>query len=348
MFASSHSIVRITLEEWHAFAATFEDRHVFHHRGWIESLQKTYHFPLRIYAVTDNNTGSILAALPFMQVLTLRGKRKWICLPFTDFFPVLGDIVLTVALVRYLHETKTLKGQIEVRCELPAEKGFHYSVGQVTHSIDLQVNPDALFDRIAKNHRKALRQGTTRGISVEIVSSESAIEQFYELHLRTRREKGLPTQPKKFFLHLYSQLMAGDENGRVFLARNKFTVIGGKVVLYWGEILTGKFSASDYAYLSFRPNHSVYWNSILWAIEEGFSVYDLGKTTLQNDGLGRFKEGWTAVEKPLLYTYLGVAHDVEIDDPADSGLMKFVSRVIQWSPLFASRVLGALFYRFFA
>ena len=342
------AVVQLTLEEWHDFASGFEDRHVFHHAGWIRALQETYHFPLRIYGVKDVESGQLQTALPFMRVLTYKGKRKWICLPFTDFFPVLGDIEQAVKLLKHLRATHQLRGGIEVRFELPKDEAFHYSIHQVCHAVDLRTEKGTLHQQIGRNHQKALRQGQRRGVSVDFPTSIEAMEIYYDLQLRTRQAKGLPTQPWKFFLNVHKYLIDSGENGRIVLAKNKFTVIGGKVMLFWGNTLTGKYSASNYAYLSFRPNQMVYWESILWGIDHGYEVYDLGKTTTDNDGLCRFKRGWTAVEKPLRYTYLGVDHNVEINEPTKNGLVALMSKFICRSPLFVSRLLGKLFYRFFA
>ena len=342
-----NSVVQITLEEWHQFASGFDNRHVFHHKGWIQTLQETYHFPLRIFGVKMGDSENLVTALPFMQVFNIKGKRKWICLPFTDFFPVLGDIEQAAWLVKNLHQTHQLKGEIEVRFELPQDKTFHYSIHQVWHSVNLRIDPEMLHQQIARNHRKALRQGKHRGVKVEFPTSIQAMEEYFDLQLRTRHAKGLPTQPWKFFMNLQKYLIDGGANGCIVLAKNKFTVIGGKVMLYWGKTLTGKYSASNYAFLSFRPNQMVYWKSILWAIDHGFQVYDLGKTTTDNDGLCRFKRGWTAIEEPLRYTYLGVDRDVEISEPTESGLVGLMSSLIARSPLLVSRLIGKLFYRFF-
>lgn len=340
------SVDQISLQEWHDYASGFDERHVFHHRGWIQTLQATYHFPLRIYAMRELETGEILTALPFMRVLSIQGKRKWICLPFTDFFPVFGDIEKTVQMVKYLHETGELKGEIEIRFELPEDQAFHYSTHQVAHHIDLTVDPEKLHENVARNHRKALRQAEKRGMSVEFQTSLEDVQQFFDLQLRTRHAKGLPTQPWAFFKNLHHFLIQDGTNGCIVLAKNKFIVIGGKVVLFWGNTMTGKYSASDYDYLSYRPNHLVYWESLLWGITKGFTVNDLGKTTTDNQGLCRFKRGWTAIEAPLRYTYLGRTTDVEMSEPTESGVMQLASKVIQRSPLFVSRLLGACFYRF--
>ena len=343
-----HPVSKITLQEWHSFAAGFEEHHVFHHQGWIQSLLDTYHFPLVIYAVKHQDTGDILTALPFMRVITLKGKRKWICLPFTDFFPILGDKELVVEMVKYLHSEGILKGEIEIRIELPQDDAFHYSIGQVSHRVDLRTNEDELYEKIARNHRKALRQGDYRGTKVDILQTYEAMKEYYKLQLQVRHEKGLPTQSWEFFESVYQNLIA-KECGYVALATNKYnSPMGGKVVLHWGKIATGKFAASDYAYLSYRPNHCVYWKTILWAIEQGYPVFDLGKTTMDNDGLCRFKRGWTAEESSLRYTYLGIDEDVVLQEPSNSGILSKVSLLIQKSPLFVSQILGKIFYRFFA
>ena len=77
---------------------------------------------------------------------------------------------------------------------------------------------------------------------------------------------------------------------------------------------------------------------------DNFSLFDFGRTDLDNEGLRTFKANWGTVETELVYSTLG-------DPPAartNSTTGRALGAVIRHSPEFVCRELGERLYRYAA
>ena len=70
-----------------------------------------------------------------------------------------------------------------------------------------------------------------------------------------------------------------------------------------GRTLRYAYGASDPGALHLAPNNLLFWEAIAWGCEQGFSVFDFGRTERDNQGLMQFKRGWGGTETPLPYYY---------------------------------------------
>ena len=92
-----------------------------------------------------------------------------------------------------------------------------------------------------------------------------------------------------------------------------------------------------------RPNNLLLWTAIRWGCENGYVLFDMGRTDLDDTGLRAFKSGWGAREMPLAYSTLS-------PEPLQSvtgRLMPIMQTVIRNSPLWVCRATGELLYKHF-
>jgi hypothetical protein len=75
----------------------------------------------------------------------------------------------------------------------------------------------------------------------------------------------------------------------------------------------------------------------------GYTVFDLGRTELENAGLQRLKKGWGAEEMPLTYSILSA----QAPQAMTGKLMPIMQTFIRNSPLWVCRVAGELLYKHF-
>jgi lipid II:glycine glycyltransferase (peptidoglycan interpeptide bridge formation enzyme) len=65
-----------------------------------------------------------------------------------------------------------------------------------------------------------------------------------------------------------------------------------------------KYGASDRGLQHLRANNLVMWEAIRWCCRNGVRTFSFGRTEPDNEGLLRFKRGWSATEQRLsYYTY---------------------------------------------
>jgi hypothetical protein len=79
------------------------------------------------------------------------------------------------------------------------------------------------------------------------------------------------------------------------------TPVAAAVFFHFGRQALFKFGASDYAFQQLRPNNLVMWEAMKRYAAEGFGSLHLGRTSLANEGLRRFKLGFGAAEEDIHY-----------------------------------------------
>jgi lipid II:glycine glycyltransferase (peptidoglycan interpeptide bridge formation enzyme) len=211
------------------------------------------------------------------------------------------------------------------------------------HSLEFQGGEDALFANLEGSTRRAIRSATKNGLVVKVEGTEGALEDFYKLHVGTRKRHGAPPQPWRFFKAIQEELFTRGF-GFVVSARDS----GGKclaaaVFLKWGKNALYKFGASNADALPLRPNHLVMWEAIRRLLAEGVTNLDFGRTSLDNKGLRRFKLSWGATERPIVYLRISgtKAQSLHARIMGES----FSNRVFRALPATINRLAGAMLYK---
>ena len=117
---------------------------------------------------------------------------------------------------------------------------------------------------------------------------------FYRLHCQTRRRHGLPPQPSRFFENIGRHAF---ESGHGFAAIAQFEgrPIAAALLVHDHRQAIYKFAGSDTRFQHLRPNNLVLWAAVKHCADMGFTSLHLGRTSLENVGLRRFKLGFGAV-----------------------------------------------------
>jgi CelD/BcsL family acetyltransferase involved in cellulose biosynthesis len=318
----------------------------FHHPSWANMLARCYRYRTFALAKTDR-ASEIIAGLPVIEVRTALGRRRWVSLPFTDeCAPLARSTTDCSALAEELTiaQREADVSSLEVRSPLEGPEQSR-SLVAVTHSLRLASDPDTLSRGFKRSSvRREIRKAERDGVEIRQSDSQSALtETFYRLHLATRRRLGVPTQPRRYFELLWTEILQPGL-GFVLLAYVKDVPIAGAVFLNWNGTVTHKYGASDSSYWHLHPNHLLIWTAIRWGCQNGYQTFDFGRSDLTSKGLREFKESWGSQEEPLIYTTLG-DRAVRLG----SGRMHAaVGAVLRQSPTWVSRMMGELLYRYAA
>ncbi len=329
---------------WMDFITASPCANIFHHPAWMDVMSDCYRYKAHILAVLDAR-GSISAGLPFMDVSSpLTGKRR-VSMPFSDYCnPLYNDPSALEALTAAwagMFKADHLR-KMEVRWCLPEHASVQRSSDFVLHTIRLDADPSLVAKKFKRTHLQNIHTAEERGVTAEFGDELKHLRAFYELQLETRKRHGVPAQPWRYFETLWRHIM--DKGmGFVILAKKDDEVIAGMVYLGWGSTLIAKYAASREDHFNLRPNNLLFWEGICWGCRNGFSVFDMGRTEVENAGLRNFKSRWGAVEEPLYYSVISskpVHH-------SNGRLEHFMNSVIQHSPVWVCRLSGELLYRHF-
>jgi CelD/BcsL family acetyltransferase involved in cellulose biosynthesis len=331
-------------KHWIDFVSSKPQATIFHHPAWLKSLAECYGFRPFVIAVCDAS-GHVQAGLPVMEVRSRLTGHRWVALPFTDYCPPLYDDF--DALDQLTHDLAFLYQagrvpKIEIRWELPAYPSIQSHPAYYLHTVKLASDPQVVMKRFERTHRQNIGTAENRGVHIERGTEPEHLCRFYQMQLETRRRIGVPVQPWKFFDLLGRNLLARGL-GFVLLAYRDTQCLAGGLFMHWQQTITYKYAASSNEGQECRPNNLLSWTAMRWGCENGCTVFDLGRTDLENAGLRRFKKGWGAEESPLIYSVLSTLPP----NTSNGKLTSFVETVIQKMPPWVCRVSGELLYRHF-
>jgi CelD/BcsL family acetyltransferase involved in cellulose biosynthesis len=332
---------------WLSFIENSPSAEIFHHPRWLALLRS--HYGYEIDACCVGSEAGIEAGIPVARINSRLTGRRLVSVPFSDSCaPALaadaGPEALD-ALGRALVERSRRSGlDLTVHSALPSAPDAFVRHRFARHQLALSADPAEVEQGYAKAQIGAMKKAKREGLTSERRTDVGALDAFYELHLRTRRRLGVPTQPKGFIRDFADLFEAG--LGFVWLVLDEGRPIAAAVFLSYNGTVTYKYSASDAGSLKKRPNNLLLPGAIRWACEAGYRSFDFGRTDIDNKGLRTFKRSWGATESELSYTY--VTDTEPSTTPAPEGLReRAMTTTIQRSPPFVGRLAGRVLYKHF-
>jgi hypothetical protein len=336
------ALLDIDDKSWHSFVAAHPAAMVFHHPGWAGLIAACYGYRSCVVSA-KNELGQIQAGIPLLEVPGLLGGRKWVSLPFSDYYrPLATDQASLEVLTDHLIELQKSGHlpSIEIKWPLPHRAEIDTATNFVIHSLSLTAVPEALFGKFRKGHRYNIKKAMNGALAIKRVSTKSDFKKYYRLHLHTRQRLGMPVQPLKFFDLLWENFL-NTGLGFVLLAMLKDKPVAGAVFLTYKDTITYKYSASDSKYWSLYPNNLLLWEAIKTGSELGYKYFDFGNSEISNIGLRKFKNGFGATEEELAYSFVGAAPQ----NGKPGAAKKILNTVISHSPSFVCQWTGELLYR---
>lgn len=328
---------------WDLVVALHPDATCFHTSAWAKVLHKTYgHQP---FYLQFSRGRSLAALVPLMEVHSAFTGRRGVCLPFSDLCePLIFDSEVTDLvkdrIVDFARE----------RCwkhlEIRGGKSFQ-SQSRLTappkfygHTLVLR-RSEEMADRFDSQVRRAIRKAERSNLTAQVDRTRGAMDDFYRLHVQTRRRHGLPPQPASFFLNIHEYIIKPGL-GFVVLARRGSRPIAAAVFFRFGKNAVYKYGASDKKFQEFRPNNLVMWQGIRLLAREGAEKLHFGRTDFENSGLRRFKLSWDTHEESIDYFRVDPSGR-QCSDPVrrEGGLHK---RVFGRLPLVFNRLAGSILY----
>lgn len=331
----------LTYPNWDTLVAAHGQNSFFHSSAWARVLHDTYgHRPFYLCRTKGAQFESML---PVMEVSSWLTGRRGVSLPFTDTCPSvrseltsgdLFDAALTLGRSRgwRYFESRNNTG------DWPDAKP---SVSFYSHIIALEGEPEALFKRLGSSLRRGIRKAQEEGLKIEFANGPEAISLYYSLHCRTRRKHGVPPQPIGFFNNIGRHIL-GAGKGFVGITRFQGTPVAAAVYFHQGLQAFYKFGASDYRFQHLRPNNLLMWEAMKHCALLGCTSLHLGRTSLVNEGLRRFKQSFGAVEETLAYAKYDLRRSTFVTDvDRAEGPLNHVFRCL---PPALFRLAGAVLY----
>lgn len=260
---------------------------------WWEAMGSEYGF-----APVVSSLDGFGSALAWHRVVDARGPRVR-SLPFSDM--TCGPMVDPdwTVLLDSLGEAED-PALVWTLYDGSAPAGWAKDQPAVWQGIDLTGGRDEMLAGCRPTYRSNIRRYDREGFVTRFESSAAALDDFYDLHLSTRRHRhGLLPQGRSLFHHQFDTF--GDDLGVVRVEKDG-SIEAAAVVIVHDGVLYYKYSASSPEYRRLGINARLVFGLIEHGLERGVRMVDLGRSDLGHPGLMEFKAGFRPRLLPL-YRY---------------------------------------------
>jgi hypothetical protein len=330
---------------WDNLVAFHPRASVFHHKGWLKALAKTYGY--RPVVLTSAPPGTELSnGIVFCEVRSWITGNRLISMPFADHCdPLRKESEDLFDLNEWLRaecdahkwqyiELRPRSPEIHPDCSLVPSRSFWL------HTLDLTSSIEQMFCNLHKNCiQRRIRHAERESLYYERGCSEELLNGFYRLLLITRRRHHLLPQPLAWFKNLVAFM---SPNAEIRLASKGGIPIAAIMTLGCGRTVVYKYGCSDERFHQCGAMPFLFWKLIEESKTVGAEEIDFGRTELDNDGLVEFKDRLGTRRSRI--TYLRFPENARVKDvvasyqPALGGLFSVLPDAV------SSRA-GRLVYR---
>ncbi len=313
---------------------------------WPSLLKKTYGYePLLVIAQQGDKVAGVMPLCEVNSPLT--GKRG-VSLPFFDIVRshIVGDETIQSMYDQLVSFGKKQKWDyLELRGDFRKLNIEDPSLSFYNHVVDLTGGSEAVFSNLASSTRRAVRKAEKVGVKVEFSNTMEALKGFYDLQFITRKRHGLPPQPFRFFRNLREALIVPGK-GVIISAYHNDQLAASGIYLEQGSLCHYKYGASDTRFQVARCNNYVMWSAMKHFAERGFKAMDLGRNSLENESLRKYKQTYGPSERLTYYHRYDLKND-KISKMTDD-VYGWHNKIFAILPRSLSQLAGSLLYKHIA
>lgn len=331
---------------WARFVSSHPRATIFHTPAWLDAVCQTYKY--RAFCLTTTPPGCELTnGIAFCEVSSWLTGHRWVSVPFADHCDPLvdreDDLDTLLDWIQWQSSQANNK-YVELRpLNTLTTKTAGFSTGSEyrVHLLDVTSTiPDLLksFDKHSVQRR--IPRVEREGLQYDEGRSETLLHKFYELMILTRRRHHVPPQPIAWYRNL---LNSAGEKASIRMVSKDGVPVASILTLRHGQSVIYKYGASDRHYNALSGNVLLFWRAIQDARDSGASIFDMGRSDLDNPGLIRFKSNWGTTNLPLTYwryPALATSHPSALQT-----MGKLAGPVLSHLPDRCLTAVGSLLYR---
>lgn len=320
--------------DWDRYLDGFGARALYHRVAW-DAVFETYGLTVIRLAVTRQER--IVGVLPLVRQQSLVFGDQLVSLPWFDAAGILADDEqaresLVEAVVKQAGRLGV--GLIEIRQVEPIGVSPHVRTDKVLMRLQLEADPDVLWNRLRPKVRNQVRKGEKSGLKYFAGGAELLTE-FFDVYSRNMRDLGSPPHAIRLFEAVLRSL---PRSTRVHVVRWQGHAVGAGLTLTCGDTVEIPWASSLRRYNGLCINHFLYWQLLREACREGCRWFHFGRSTLDS-GTYQFKRQWGAEPLPLFWYYRGPAAPKAVEQSARESF-GWAEAAWRRLPLWAARRLG--------
>jgi len=329
---------------WDAYALGHQQGLAYHRFSWLQAVREAYGF--RTYPLLAEADGRVVGILPLAHIRLPLKRGKLVSLPYCDLGGILAATESTAAAL--LAEALCLAEDLQVpevclRSARPLRSGDKPHPCKVRMVQQLPESSEALLAGFRAKLRSQVRKPERDGLRA-VLGGVELLEDFYHVFTGNMRDLGSPVHGRKWFEKLLAGLGKAARVGVVYMPDGSAAAAG--IILCHGRVISVPWASSLRKYNSSCPNMLLYWSFLAFAADNGFALFDFGRSTPE-EGTFKFKQQWGAKPEPLFWQTFVHGAKLEVPEQESSaGLRSRMESVWRRLPLGVCNLVGPHVRRF--
>ena len=287
--------------KWNEYVHNHPDAAAYHLFAWKEAVEQGYRHKTYYFIAEQNNQIQGVFPLVYFKIPFMAGTL--VALPFCDVGTVLGDNpeILKKLIAEAVFFGKKLGVKlIDLRGNIPEtvldEVGtsVQQTSGKVRMLLKLPGSSEDLWKSFKSKLRSQVRKAEKNGLKF---SQADNVNDFYLVFSQNMRDLGSPVHSKKWFQEVIKYF---GENARIGLVSFEGKTIGAGIILGVAKKISIPWASTLRQFNRLGPNMLLYWNFLKYASDNGFNIFDFGRST-PDEGTYKFKSQWGAKPDPLVW-----------------------------------------------
>ncbi len=337
-------------QKWNEYIENHEFASVYHHTFFRDAVVKTYEHE-NFYLIAFDEHGNARGVLPLFLIKRPFIGRELVSLPFCDYGGLIADCSDTgAALFRkaleiarelrcsqtHLRQTYPLAYIPDIIREFTPGKKVMLTETRSKVGMRLRFNcgSDELFKSFPGKLRSQVRKPIKNGYHARVGGLE-LLKDFYSVFVRNMHYLGSPVHSNKLMMNVLS---AYPRKSRLFVVYKENLPIAGSLTLGFKDTLVNPWASFLREYSRESPNMLLYWKMLEYAAENGFKVFDFGRST-RDESTFKFKEQWGA-QPETLYWYTATDALSAWQEASNGSLRKTFETMWQRLPVGVTAKLG--------
>jgi FemAB-related protein (PEP-CTERM system-associated) len=281
---------------WDHFVTAHPQSSLFHLTAWKRTIEESFGYqPRYLLAMED---GRIRGVLPLFLVKNPVIGQVLVSSPFAVYGGILADCdqarQMLYDAVRHLGAQLGVD-HIELRNAYRDQCVGEPNIDRyVTFTQELSSSGD-LLESLPKKTRNLVRKALKTPFEMRYNVRDPRVMD--EVHSRNMRRLGTPNFPVRYFKRLLANFGDMADIREVW---HDNTVMAVSLNLYYRGQMHTYHAAADQRFNALSPNMFMYYDHLRWASENGFPIFDFGRSK-KDTGPYTFKTHWKTTMRELPY-----------------------------------------------
>jgi len=292
----------INAVDWDAFLQRTPGANFYQAYGWRRVNNGQFGHDTHYLVARSASGGDICGVLPLVLLKSRLFGTILCSMPFVNFGgPCAANADVAQALLaRATALTRELGADYtELRVLQPIQDDLPTTQNKVSMTIDLDADPDRVWQAFTSKHRTNIRRVYKNDIEVRHGRQE-LLGDFYHLLALSWQRLGTPIYRKAYFAEILEHF---PEATRIFIAYRHATPVAAAFNGYFKDTVEGMWAGTSPDHQKLQPNYVLYWEMIRHACENGYRHFHLGRSTVDSNA-EQFKKKWNAHAQQLYWQYI--------------------------------------------